>query len=164
MGFKQKQLFGDEVIGTFDLDLPEQIFETEAVWYPIPSDLVHRLEDAKLDLAGGVHALEHASISLLPLFALCDRNDIGGVSTAYHPQVGAPAVFVHDGHPGGVGIAETGFRLIEEWLGATATLLGECPCETGCPSCIQSPKCGNNNEPLDKEAARMIVNYILGKL
>jgi len=161
MGFKQKQLFGDEVIGTFDLDLPEQIFETEAVWYPIPSDLVHRLEDAKLDLAGGVHALEHASISLLPLFALCDRNDIGGVSTAYHPQVGAPAVFVHDGHPGGVGIAETGFRLIEEWLGATATLLDECPCETGCPSCIQSPKCGNNNEPLDKDAARMIVRHLL---
>lgn len=161
VGFRQKQLFSDEVLGVFDLDLPEQRFETEAVWYPVPSPLVGRLERQELDLAGGVHAAEHASISLLPLFALCDRNDIGGVSTPYHPQVGAPAVFVHDAHPGGVGIAETGYRLIGEWLGATRTLLAECPCETGCPSCIQSPKCGNNNEPLDKAAAALIISGVL---
>ena len=161
IGFKQKQFFGDEVLGTFDLDLPERIFETEAVWYPVPSALVALLERKQLDLAGGVHALEHASISLLPLFALCDRNDIGGVSTEYHPQVGAPAIFVHDGHPGGVGIAETGYRLIAEWLSATSDLLKDCPCESGCPSCIQSPKCGNNNEPLDKEAALCILQGIL---
>ncbi|GAB4455416.1 MAG: DEAD/DEAH box helicase [Armatimonadaceae bacterium] len=161
IGFKQKQLFTDEVLGQFDLDLPEQEFETEAVWYPVPRPVVYDLEQAQLDLAGGVHAVEHASISLLPLFALCDRNDIGGVSTAYHPQVGGPAIFVHDGHPGGVGIAETGFRLMDDWLSATRTLLQDCPCETGCPSCIQSPKCGNNNEPLDKEAARHILNSIL---
>ena len=115
----------------------------------------------ELDLAGGVHAVEHASIGLLPLFALCDRNDIGGVSTAYHPQVGAPAIFVHDGHPGGVGIAEVGFRLVTEWLTATHTLIAECPCEDGCPSCIQSPKCGNNNEPLDKKAAELILRRLL---
>ncbi|MBC8102187.1 MAG: DEAD/DEAH box helicase [Cytophagales bacterium] len=161
VGFRQKQLFSDEVLGNFDLDLPEQVFETEAVWYPLPSGLAYDLERANLDLAGGVHAGEHASISLLPLFALCDRNDIGGVSTPWHPQVGAPAIFVHDAHPGGVGIAETGYRLIEEWLGATRTLLEECPCETGCPSCIQSPKCGNNNEPLDKEAAKAILRGIM---
>jgi len=161
VGFRQKQLFTDEVLGTHDLDLPEQEFETEAVWYPLPSDVAWGLEREGLDLAGGVHAVEHASISLLPLFALCDRNDIGGVSTAWHPQVGAPTIFVHDAHPGGVGIAETGFRLINEWLTATRTLLEECPCETGCPSCIQSPKCGNNNEPLDKEAARKILGGIL---
>ncbi|HVK04701.1 MAG TPA: DEAD/DEAH box helicase, partial [Armatimonadaceae bacterium] len=116
MGFKQKQLYSDEVLGNFDLDLPEQRFETEAVWYPLPGALVADLERRQLDLAGGVHAGEHASISLLPLFALCDRNDIGGVSTPYHPQVGAPTIFVHDAHPGGVGIAETGYRLIDEWL------------------------------------------------
>ncbi|MBC8137916.1 MAG: DUF1998 domain-containing protein, partial [Fibrella sp.] len=157
---RQKQLYSDEVLGNFDLDLPEQRFDTEAVWYPIPMELVTRLEANGLDLAGGVHALEHASISLLPLFALCDRNDIGGVSTPYHQQVGGPAIFVHDAHPGGVGIAETGYRQIEEWLSATKTLLEECPCESGCPSCIQSPKCGNNNEPLDKAAARMILRYL----
>jgi DEAD/DEAH box helicase domain-containing protein len=161
VGYRQKQLFSDEVLGTFDLDLPEQRFETEAVWYPVSFEIARELEEKELDLAGGVHALEHASISLLPLFALCDRNDIGGVSTPYHPQVGSPAIFVHDGHPGGVGIAETGYRLIEEWLKATRTLLDECPCETGCPSCIQSPKCGNNNEPLDKEAASLILQRLL---
>jgi DEAD/DEAH box helicase domain-containing protein len=163
VGFKQKQMFTDEALGQFDIDLPEQTFETEAVWYPVPYPAVHQLEKKELDLAGGVHAVEHASIGLLPLFALCDRNDIGGVSTAYHAQVGGPAIFVHDAHPGGVGIAETGFRLIDDWLSATLTLLQDCPCETGCPSCIQSPKCGNNNEPLDKEAAHHIVNYIFIK-
>ena len=163
VGFRQKQLYSDEVLGNFDLDLPEQTFETEAVWYPIPLELVSQLEREGLDLAGGVHAVEHASISLLPLFALCDRNDIGGVSTPYQVQVGAPAIFVHDAHPGGVGIAETGYRTIHEWLSATLTLLNECPCESGCPSCIQSPKCGNNNEPLDKAAARKILFYLIGK-
>ena len=161
VGFRQKQLYSDEVLGNFDLDLPEQRFETEAVWYPIPMDLLQALEVAGLDLSGGVHAVEHASISLLPLFALCDRNDIGGVSTPYHPQVGAPAIFVHDAHPGGVGIAETGYRQVGDWLSATRTLLDECPCESGCPSCIQSPKCGNNNEPLDKAAARTILRHLL---
>lgn len=161
VGYRQKQLFSDEVLGVFDLDLPAQRFETEAVWYPLPRSLVSDLERAGLDLAGGVHALEHASIGLLPLFALCDRNDIGGVSTPYHAQTGAPTVFVHDAHVGGVGIAETGFRVINDWLGATKTLLNECPCQDGCPSCIQSPKCGNNNEPLDKAAAARILESIL---
>jgi DEAD/DEAH box helicase domain-containing protein len=163
VGFRQKQLFSDENLAQFELDLPEQRFETEAVWYPVPQPVVWELEGVEQGLAGGVHALEHASIGLLPLFALCDRNDIGGVSTPYHPGVGGPAIFVHDGHPGGVGIAETGYRLMTEWLTATRDLLNECPCEGGCPSCIQSPKCGNNNEPLDKEAARTILRYILGK-
>ncbi len=160
-GFRQKQLFSDEVLGTYDLDLPELLFETESVWYPIPSDIVAALGVAGLDLAGGVHAVEHASISLLPLFAMCDRNDIGGVSTPYHPQVGAPAIFVHDAHPGGVGIAECGFRFVTEWLTATRNLIDGCPCEDGCPSCIQSPKCGNNNEPLDKKAALLILQRLL---
>lgn len=161
VGYRQKQLFSDEVLGVYDLDLPSQQFETEAVWYTLPAPLAAHLNDAKLDLAGGVHAVEHASIGLLPLFALCDRNDIGGVSTAYHPQTGAATIFVHDAHPGGVGIAETGFRLLDEWLTATRALLDECPCPDGCPSCIQSPKCGNNNEPLDKAAAARILGSIL---
>jgi DEAD/DEAH box helicase domain-containing protein len=163
VGFKQKQLYSDEVLGNFDLDLPEQIFTTEAVWYPVSTDIVEAIAEKNLDIAGGVHALEHASIGLLPLFALCDRNDIGGVSTAYHYQVGAPAIFVHDAHPGGVGIAETGFRMIDEWLTATQNLITTCPCKDGCPSCIQSPKCGNNNEPLDKSAAQEILDGIFTK-
>jgi DEAD/DEAH box helicase domain-containing protein len=161
VGFKQKQFFSDEALGSFDLDLPPQRFETEAVWYPVPYRIVNDLQERQLDLAGGVHAVEHTSIGLLPLFALCDRNDIGGVSTPYHNQVGAPTIFVHDAHLGGVGIAEAGYRLIDDWLAATRTLLDECPCESGCPSCIQSPKCGNNNEPLDKDAARLILGGIL---
>ena len=160
VGFKQKQLFTDEVLGNYELDLPAQHFETEAVWYPVSYEIVNELEGKGLDLAGGVHALEHASISLLPLFALCDRNDIGGVSTPWHPQVGSPTIFVHDAHPGGVGIAETGYRVIGDWLQSTLTLLRDCPCESGCPSCIQSPKCGNNNEPLDKAAALLTLERL----
>ena len=161
VSYKQKQMFTDEALGTYELNLPPTRFETEAVWYTLPNALVGELERDELDLAGGVHAVEHASIGLLPLFALCDRNDIGGVSTEFHSQTGAATIFVHDGHPGGVGIAETGFRLMDDWLRATHTLLKECPCESGCPSCIQSPKCGNNNEPLDKAAAERILRRLM---
>ena len=163
VGYRQKQLFSEEVLGSFDVDLPETRFETEAIWYPLSNGLTAELQRDEMDLAGGIHAVEHTSIGLLPLFALCDRNDIGGVSTPFHPQVGAPTIFVHDAHPGGVGIAETGFRVIDDWLNATLTLLKECPCESGCPSCIQSPKCGNNNEPLDKAVAQRILSRLQNK-
>ena len=159
-GYRRRNVFTDETVGEWDLDLPEQVFETEAVWFPVPREIQLALEARRLDLSGTVHAVEHASIGLLPLFALCDRNDIGGVSTPYHPQVGAPAVFVHDAHPGGVGIAETGFRLIGPWLEATAALVEQCPCDDGCPACIQSPKCGNNNQPLDKEGAAALLKAL----
>jgi DEAD/DEAH box helicase domain-containing protein len=106
-----------------------------------------------LDLAGGIHAVEHAAIGLLPLFSMCDRWDIGGVSYPHHPETGQATIFIYDGYPGGVGVTEKGFALLDGLLARTLEVIESCPCETGCPSCIQSPKCGNLNEPLDKRAA-----------
>jgi DEAD/DEAH box helicase domain-containing protein len=137
--------------------MPETEFVTTAVWYPVTPDTERTLGMLGADLPGTVHAAEHAAIGILPLFALCDRNDIGGVSTPYHAHVGGPAVFVHDAVPMGVGIAEAGFRVAREWLGATASLISGCPCDSGCPACIQSPKCGNNNAPLDKAGAAVLL-------
>ena len=101
-------------------------------------------------------------IALLPLLAMCDRWDIGGVSTAWHPDTGAATVFIYDGVPGGVGISELGYSRLEEWWYMTAELLGDCPCKEGCPSCVQSPKCGSGNEPLDKAVALTILEIMLG--
>ncbi len=161
LGFKKKRVYSEEVIGEEPLDLPPQSFATVAVWFDIPSRIQARIARQGLDLAGGLHAAEHASIAMLPLFALCDRNDIGGVSTPLHPDTGKAQIFIYDAHPGGVGIAEKGFELVAELWRETAKLIAECPCEEGCPSCVQSPKCGNNNQPLDKEAARVIFQKLL---
>jgi DEAD/DEAH box helicase domain-containing protein len=118
--------------------------------------------ESGLDFAGGLHAAEHAAIAMLPLFALCDRNDIGGVSTPIHADTGKAQVFIYDAYPGGVGITAKGFEMITELWSATLQAIEECPCQEGCPSCIQSPKCGNNNEPLDKEAALILLRGLLG--
>jgi DEAD/DEAH box helicase domain-containing protein len=131
------------------LDLPESTFETEAIWYlPEPAQLENL--DRMPTLLGTLHAAEHSMIALLPLWAMCDRWDIGGLSTNVHFQTGRPTVFVYDGHPGGVGIAERGFDCFEGWVADTARMIAGCPCEHGCPSCVQSPKCGNLNDMLDK--------------
>ena len=114
-------------------------------------------------LLGSLHAAEHSLIALLPLWAMCDRWDIGGLSTNLHFQTGAPTIFVYDGHAGGVGITERGFEAFEGWGGDTAKLLAGCPCEHGCPSCVQSPKCGNLNEPLDKAGALSLLQRMLGQ-
>ncbi len=111
--------------------------------------------------AGGIHAVEHAAIGILPLFALCDRNDIGGVSTPLHPDTGRAGIFIYDAFPGGIGIAEKGYEMITDLWEATLNVITECPCEEGCPSCIQSPKCGNNNKPLDKAAAEIILRELI---
>ena len=161
LGFKKKKVFTEEVIGEEPLDLPPQSFQTVALWFDVPPQAEQRLSQAQLDFAGGLHATEHAAIALLPLFALCDRNDIGGVSTPLHPDTGRPQVFIYDAHPGGMGIAEKGYERVEELWRATLKAIVECPCEEGCPSCIQSPKCGNNNEPLDKKAAQIILEGFL---
>ena len=120
-----------------------------------------RILSDRLDLAGGLHAAEHAAIGVLPIFALCDRNDIGGISTPLHLDTGRPQVFIHDGHPGGVGIAQEGYERIQELWQATLEVVSRCPCQSGCPSCIQSPKCGNNNQPLDKGVAVLILQAVL---
>ena len=160
-GFKKKAQFTEEVIGEEPLDLPPINFPTTALWFDVPENIIHDIAKAGLDLAGGLHATEHASIAMLPLFAMCDRNDIGGVSTVCHPDSGKAQVFIYDGYPGGVGIAEKGYELVEQLWQATLATIDECPCTDGCPSCIQSPKCGNNNQPLDKKAARMILRKLL---
>ena len=162
-GFKRKRVYTEEVVGVMPLDLPPQSFDTVALWFNIPDGMEVSLLQAGLDYAGGLHAAEHAAIALLPLYALCDRNDIGGVSTPLHSDTGQAEVFIYDAHPGGTGIAERGYQVLEELWRATLKAIQECPCQEGCPSCIQSPKCGNNNEPLDKLAAQRLLTTLLGK-
>ncbi len=161
IGYKKKVQQTEEVIGEEPLDLPPQVFPTVALWFDLPARAMERITSLQLDFAGGLHACEHAAISILPLFALCDRNDIGGLSTPFHPDTGKAQIFIHDGYPGGIGIAEKGFELIGELWRATLRAIAECPCQDGCPSCVQSPKCGNNNKPLDKRAAVVLLEELL---
>ncbi|UCH43258.1 MAG: DUF1998 domain-containing protein, partial [Dehalococcoidales bacterium] len=162
IGFQKKAPYTEEVIGEEPLNLPPIRFETVALWFDLPPGVIRGMEETRLDLAGGLHAVEHAAIAILPLFALCDRNDIGGVSTPLHPDTGRAQVFIYDAYPGGIGIAEKGFDLLPELWQATLMAITECLCHDGCPSCIQSPKCGNNNRPLDKEAARVLLEGLVG--
>ena len=159
VAFQRKSISGGETIETVPLDLPATTFETEAVWYlPEPEQLEGLTEMPRL--LGTLHAAEHSMIALLPLWAMCDRWDIGGLSTNVHFQTGRPTVFIYDGHAGGVGIAEHGFEVFEGWVADTARLLGGCPCHDGCPSCVQSPKCGNLNEMLDKAGALVFLRRL----
>ena len=163
VGFKKKAQFTGEVIGEEPLYLPPQHFPTVALWFDLPDRVTARITEEQLDFAGGLHAAEHAAIAILPLFALCDRNDIGGVSTPHHPDTGRAQIFIYDAYPGGIGIAEKGFDLIAELWQATLKAVAECPCQEGCPSCIQSPKCGNNNKPLDKAAAIILLQGLIAR-
>lgn len=160
-GYQKRRVLTGELMETVDLDLPPQIFTTDALWFIIPDEIVAQLKLTPKELAGGIHAAEHASIALLPIYAMCDRWDIGGVSTPLHPDTGQPTIFIYDGYEGGVGIARKGYELCGEHLLSTLTAIKDCPCQEGCPSCIQSPKCGNFNEPLDKKAAIRILKKIL---
>ncbi len=162
VSYEKKAQFNDDSLGEEMLDLPPQRFLTVALGFDVPEALVAEIRKQRMDLTGGLHAAEHAAIGVLPLFALCDRSDIGGVSTPLHPDTGRPQVFIYDGHEGGIGIAEKGFEIIEELWAATLRVVEECPCEEGCPSCIQSPKCGNGNHPLDKMVAAMLLRGALG--
>jgi len=164
VGFKKKRQLTEEVVGQEPLDLPSQNFPTKALWFDLSQKAVDRIVSAGLDFHGGLHACEHAAIGILPLFALCDRNDIGGVSTPFHPDTGKAQIFIYDAHPGGIGIAEKGFEMIAELWQATLKAVVACPCTDGCPSCVQSPKCGNNNQPLDKAAAIILLEELAGGL
>jgi DEAD/DEAH box helicase domain-containing protein len=152
IAYQRRRISTQEVIDLVPLDMPETTFETEAVWY-VPNDEQLDGFESLPRLLGSLHAAEHTMIAVLPLWAMCDRWDIGGLSTNLHRQTARPTVFVYDGHAGGVGIAERGFDSFEGWVEDTKQLLERCPCERGCPSCVQSPKCGNLNEPLDKHGA-----------
>ncbi|HET7573177.1 MAG TPA: DEAD/DEAH box helicase [Gaiellaceae bacterium] len=161
VAYQKKAVADGATLATIPLSLPPTSFDTEAVWFvPRP----HQLEglEAMPLLLSALHAAEHSLIALLPLWAMCDRWDIGGLSTNLHPDTGAPTVFVYDGHAGGVGIAERGFAQFEGWVADTERLVAACPCERGCPSCVQSPKCGNLNEFLDKGGALTLLRRMLG--
>ena len=162
VGYLRRRLNG-EVIDFIELDMPQQVLPTSSVMYTVtPAALAHNGIDLPR-IPGSLHAAEHAAIGLLPLVASCDRGDIGGMSTAVGPD-GLPTVFVYDGYPGGAGFAERGFRRAGTWLGATAAAIEACECPGGCPSCVQSPKCGNGNDPLDKAGAVRVLRLVLAEL
>ena len=152
---------GGEVLGEEPLDLPARTLTTKAVWWTASEGVLADAGVDPADLPGALHAAEHASIGLLPLVATCDRWDVGGVSTALHPDTGRPTVVVHDGHPGGAGFAERGFAVARTWWQATLDAVASCGCPAGCPSCVQSPKCGNGNDPLDKPGAQRVLRLLL---
>ncbi len=161
VSFLKKRVATGEVLGEEPLDLPPRHLQTKAVWWTLTPEQIQASGVDPRDVPGAAHAAEHASIGLLPLFATCDRWDIGGVSTALHEDTGQLTVFVYDGHPGGAGFAERGFHTAGEWLTATREAIAACQCDEGCPSCVQSPKCGNGNNPLDKRGAIRLLDVLL---
>ena len=159
LAFQRKKLQTREVLSLEALDLPRTEYTTQALWYELSRDV---LGDLPLEvMLGSLHATEHSQIAVLPLLAMCDRWDVGGLSTNLHPQTGGPAIFIYDGHPGGVGITLQGYRQFEQLTRDAQRLISECPCESGCPSCVQSPKCGNLNEPLHKQGALELLEAML---
>jgi DEAD/DEAH box helicase domain-containing protein len=161
LGFQRKRIPGMEVLGSQTLDLPSRTLPTTAVWWTAPAEVLERAGITVETAPGALHAAEHASIGLLPLLATCDRWDLGGVSTALHVDTEQATVFVHDAYPGGAGFAERGFALGATWLRATREAIATCPCRSGCPACVQSPKCGNGNNPLEKAAAVRLLDAVL---
>ena len=159
--YQRRRISNSEVIEEIPLDLPRRELRTRAVWYTVEDEALDAAGIAPDEVPGAVHAAEHAAIGLLSLFATCDRWDIGGVSTARHADTGRATVFVYDGHPGGAGFAERGHEVLVEWLSATRDAISACECLTGCPSCIQSPKCGSGNDPLAKDAAVDLLDLVL---
>jgi len=162
--YQKKRLFGGEPIATHPLEAPPLTYETTGLWVEIPRALPARLAAEGLHFMGGIHAAEHAAIGLFPLLAIADRGDVGGISYTSHPQIGGPAIFLYDGVPGGAGLAEQAYADLATLLAKTRELIAACPCDGGCPACIQSPKCGNGNKPLDKAAALTVLRVLLGEI
>ena len=160
VSFQRRRLDSGEILGTWPLDLPPRTLRTIAVWATFAESTLSGVED----VPGALHAAEHAAIGLLPLVASCDRWDIGGLSTARHPDTDAPTIFVYDGHQGGAGFAERAYDMAQEWFAATRDTVKTCGCELGCPGCVQSPKCGNGNNPLDKRGAVTVLSRLLSHL
>jgi DEAD/DEAH box helicase domain-containing protein len=164
VAYQRRRLGTGEVLAEFPLDLPPRQLRTRAVWVTLSGRAVERAELDEAVLPGALHAAEHAAIGILPLLATCDRWDLGGLSTALHPDTGEATIFVYDGHPGGAGFSERGFAALREWLRMTRATVASCECESGCPSCVQSPKCGNGNDPLDKAGAVRVLDAVLDEL
>ena len=156
-GYRKKQLFTDKDLGEFPLELPPSVFTTTGIWMKVDEMILDEVRARGFSVGGALHAAEHAAIAALPLYALCDRMDLGGVSYPYNPELESAAIFIYDGHEGGVGLTKRGFECVRDWFGSTMSLMEDCNCEAACPSCTQDPKCGNNNEPLDKRGAIMIL-------
>jgi DEAD/DEAH box helicase domain-containing protein len=163
MGYDTKRVSDGRWISTTPLDLPDHTFETEGLWTVVDRGTEREIEARGFDLGGTLHAVEHAAIACMPLFALCDRGDIGGLSHTGFPDFNLPAIFVYDGHEGGVGLTRRAMEIIPEWLHATLRIIEDCPCESGCPSCVQDAQCGNRNQPLDKQGAIWLLKRWLGE-
>jgi DEAD/DEAH box helicase domain-containing protein len=163
VSFTRRDVETGRSLGDVPLGLPPRALRTRAVWWTISAGQRSRLARRGVDLPGAAHAAEHTAIGLLPLFASCDRMDIGGVSADLHPATGRLTVFVYDGHEGGAGFAQRGYEVARDWLAATAEAIASCECQSGCPSCIQSPKCGTGNDPLDKKGAHVLLKTLLGR-
>jgi DEAD/DEAH box helicase domain-containing protein len=161
VGYRRKEHYSEAVLSEHDLSLPPQVFRTVAVWWIVTEELCRRVEQVCDEEVDALHAMEHACIGLLPLYAQCDRADIGGLSTNRHIDTGMATVFVYDGVPGGVGIAQVGFEQAAMWWARTRALLADCPCLDGCPACVQSPKCGNSNQHLSKIGAAHLASLLL---
>ncbi len=156
-GYETRRIRGNKLLRITPLDLPPLVFETQGLWFAVPPETQREAESAFMHFMGGIHAVEHAAIGIMPLIVMTDRNDLGGISTPMHPQLGVPAVFIYDGMPGGVGLAQQAFMQGRELLESTLSAIESCPCEYGCPACVHSPKCGSGNRPIDKQAALFVL-------
>lgn len=163
INYEVHRIVDRSLVSTYPLTLPPLTFETRSLWMILPDWLQRNLSDRKLHFMGGLHAAEHGTIAMMPLHVVCDRWDLGGISTPAHPQVPQPVIFIYDGYPGGVGLSERAYETMEDLLTTTFEMIRDCECEEGCPSCVQSPKCGSGNHPLDKRGALLILGHILGR-
>lgn len=160
-GYEKWRIHAKKKLGIVPLDLPPLIFETDGLWFKIPLGIQRQAEEKYLHFMGGIHAIEHAAIGIFPLLVMADRNDLGGISTPFHPQIGGAAVFIYDGVPGGAGLSRYAFKRAKKLLENTLGTISACPCESGCPSCVHSPKCGSGNRPIDKAAAYFLLEKII---
>jgi DEAD/DEAH box helicase domain-containing protein len=163
VGFRKIRQVTEQELGTEDLELPARTIETVGVAVAPSEDDQAALADGGFDLMGSLHALEHSMIALLPIFAFCDARDVGGISESDHDDLGGPVVSVYDAYNGGVGIAEVAYERLDDLLAAVAEHIACCPCEDGCPECVQAPNCGDNNMPLDKAGALLLARRLVGE-
>ncbi|MFN3479971.1 MAG: Zn-binding domain-containing protein, partial [Thermodesulfovibrionales bacterium] len=159
VGYERRNIFDRTRLSRHELTMPEYIFDTEGLWIEVEKAMASSIEGSGFDLAGTLHAVEHVTIACMPLYALCDKGDIGGLSYPLYPAFRKPVIFIYDGYEGGVGLTKRAFDVIEDWFRTALTIIKECPCEEGCPFCVQDPQCGSSNQPLDKEGAI----YLLGR-